>query len=259
MSSPGTASASRLSIVLVWAALLAAAFLAWALTLHAAASVHAQSRDGPGPVVFVVAWTLMMAAMMLPSVAPVATLYLRAMSGRVTGLNAGLRVGGLVGGYLAAWAAVGIIAFAAVQAAGLLGSHAPGASRWVAVAALGAAGAYQLTPVKDRCLRHCRSPLILLLHLGGYTGPLRDLRAGLFHGGYCIGCCAGLMLVLLGVGVMNVAWMAALAAIVFLEKTWSHGQHLSVLAGLALIVFSAAGSVWPELLWSFGAGSTGRH
>jgi predicted metal-binding membrane protein len=74
------------------------------------------------------------------------------------------------------------------------------------------AGLYQLTPFKDVCLRHCRSPLMQLLHYANFKRRWRDLRVGLHHGLYCVGCCWGLMAVLIAVGSMNVAAMAALAA-----------------------------------------------
>jgi Predicted metal-binding integral membrane protein (DUF2182) len=82
---------------------------------------------------------------------------------------------------------------------------------------------YQFTPLKARCLRHCRSPLGFLLHFGNFRGRLRDVRVGIYHGGYCVGCCWSLMLVLVAVGVMNMAWMVALTAVVFAEKIWRSG------------------------------------
>jgi predicted metal-binding membrane protein len=98
------------------------------------------------------------------------------------------------------------------------------------------AGIYQLTPLKDFCLRHCRSPVAFLLHVSSYKGRLRDLRVGLYHGLYCIGCCWGLMVVLIAVGVMNLAGMAVIAITVLLEKSWSKGRALSRIVGVALIV-----------------------
>ena len=97
-----------------------------------------------------------------------------------------------------------------------------------------AAGIYQITPLKNFCLRHCRSPVAFLLHVSGYKGRFRDVRVGLYHGLYCVGCCWGLMLVLITVGIMNLAWMAAIAAAVLLEKTWRHGIGFSRAIGAAL-------------------------
>jgi predicted metal-binding membrane protein len=124
----------------------------------------------------------------------------------------------------------------------------PGSAPGPEALLLAGAGLYQVTPLKDRCLSHCRSPIGFLLHFGNYTGRLRDLRVGLYHGGYCVGCCWGLMLVLIIVGVMNLAWMAGIAAAVFLEKTWGHGKAFSVTLGLALIVFACFVPWHPELI-----------
>ena len=101
-----------------------------------------------------------------------------------------------------------------------------------------ACGVYQASPLKYRCLSHCRSPLGFLMHFGNFRGPLRDLRVGLYHGGYCLGCCWGLMVVMIAVGVMNLVWMAGLAAVIFLEKTWRHGERLGIAVGVALIVLA---------------------
>ncbi|MFF1383573.1 DUF2182 domain-containing protein [Arthrobacter sp. NPDC058288] len=78
-----------------------------------------------------------------------------------------------------------------------------------------AAGVYQLTPLKDFCLRHCRSPVAFLLHLSGYKGRLRDVRVGMYvpRSVYCVCCCWGLMVVLIAVGMMNLAWMAVLTVV----------------------------------------------
>ncbi len=124
---------------------------------------------------------------------------------------------------------------------------APEAGRWVGFAVFAVAGAYQLTPLKDVCLRHCRSPMMSLLHYGGYHGRTRDLRVGIHHGLYCVGCCWGLMLVLVAVGVMNVAAMAVLAAVIFLEKLWSRGETLAKVVGYAFLVAAVVVLVRPDL------------
>ena len=226
----------RAKAPVIWAALLAGAALAWAVTLRGAVEMG----NGPGTMGlglggFMLLWIEMMAAMMLPSLAPVGSLYLRGVRGGSTGLVRALRGGGLIIGYLGAWAGLGLVAFPAAWAAGRLANEAPGPARWVGAAVLGAAGLYQFTPLKDRCLSHCRSPLGFLLHLGAYSGKLRDLRVGVYHGGYCVGCCWALFAVLIAVGVMNLIWMAALAVVIFLEKTWRFGRALGVAFGIALL------------------------
>ena len=237
-----------------WLALLAASALAWAATVRSASGTSpgpgTMGRDLPG---FLVLWVLMMAAMMLPSIAPTLGLYLRTIrarpgSTRGSGLTLATRGAGLVAGYLLAWAAFGVPAFAAAWAGGELAARAPQPAAWLGAFLLAAAGLYQLTPLKDRCLRQCRSPLGFLVRFGDYHGRLRDVRIGLWHGAYCLGCCWALMVVLIAVGVMNLAWMTGLAATVFLEKTWRYGKALSIVFGLALIVFACFVPSHPGLI-----------
>jgi predicted metal-binding membrane protein len=216
------------------ALLLIAAAGAWAATIAIAREMAGMTGTmGLGLALFVPMWTLMMAAMMLPSVTPLATLYAR------TNPRAA-QVGGLVLGYLAVWAAVGLPAYGLAWLAGWLTGGHPGAAHAAAVAVFAVVGVYQLSPLKDRCLAHCRSPLALLLHYGSYRGRLRDLRVGVHHGGYCLGCCWALMLVLIAVGVMNVAAMVGLAALVLTEKTWSRGVAAGRLAGVVALAFAVA-------------------
>jgi predicted metal-binding membrane protein len=232
-----------------WGALVILAVAAWFVTV-------AQARGmgiGPGTMgmdlpIFVGTWVVMMAAMMFPSVAPVAILWTRAISRKETGGVRARRIGEFVAGYLVAWTAFGLVAFAALVATGRLAERAPDVARWLGVGIFALAGTYQLTPLKDVCLRHCRSPIAQLLHYGNVKGPARDLRVGLFHGVYCVGCCWGLMVVLIAVGAMNVAAMAALAAVIALEKLWRRGLGLARVAGLALIVLAVLAAFYPLVL-----------
>ena len=158
-----------------------------------------------------------------------------------------VHVAALVGGYLLAWAAFGLVAFGISQALGKLAPMSMGMGTgtsaapsrlavWSAAVALAVAGVYQFTPLKARCLRHCRSPLGFLLHFGNFRGRLRDVRVGIYHGGYCVGCCWSLMLVLVAVGVMNMAWMVALTAVVFAEKIWRSGPAFGYAIGALMII-----------------------
>jgi predicted metal-binding membrane protein len=235
-SSPGRRSSPAL-----WAGLLVVAAFAWVLLIRQSPGMPA-SMAGPWLVFgeFLLLWVVMMAAMMLPSVAPVASMYLTVLRNRRNG-TAAVHAVALVAGYLLAWAGFGVAAFGISRA---LGKLAPmgmnmALSRlavWSAAIALAVAGVYQFTPLKARCLRHCRSPLGFLLHFGSYAGRLRDVRVGAYHGGYCVGCCWSLMLVLVAVGVMNMAWMAGLTAVVFVEKVWRSGQVFGYAVGGALIL-----------------------
>jgi predicted metal-binding membrane protein len=158
----------------------------------------------------------MMAAMMFPSVAPTVALYAR-MTRERSPLSPLL----FAAGYLVVWAAAGLACFAAAVAAGGVAGDVLAwdrAGRWVAGATLAVAAAYELTPLKDVCLGKCRSPLGFLLGAWreGRTGAL---RMGAAHGAWCVGCCWALMASLLALGVMSVAWMAFVAALIAAEKT----------------------------------------
>ena len=190
------------------AALALVAGVAWLVTL--ATSGHMVM----GPAMFVAAWTVMMAAMMLPSAAPLVLLYSRGASARAT-----LR---LVLGYLAVWAVAGIPAY--------IGSELMPMS-WSPLV-LAAAGVYQLTPAKESCLRKCRTPVDFLMQHWGRSA----LRLGLEHGLWCLGCCWALMAVLVLVGMMGVGWVVGLTIVVALEKLTTRGVAVSRLTGVALLV-----------------------
>ena len=179
---------------------------------------------------FLVAWVAMMAAMMMPAVAPVVGLYRRAVE---AGRAAPLPV--FLAGYLLVWTLPGIPAYWAWrELAGPLAEGMPWAGR-VAEAALIAAALWQVTPVKEVCLRHCRSPLSFFMrHKGGLRAPGRAIRLGVSHGAFCLGCCWLLMVVLVALGTMNLWWMAALALLIFIEKVVTAGPWFS--RGTALVM-----------------------
>ena len=225
------------------ALLLIGAAGAWAATVIVARGMAGMTGTmGLGLAVFVPVWTLMMAAMMLPSVTPTASLYAKTVQ-----RNRTVRITGLVAGYLAVWAAAGVPAYGLAWLAGWLTGKHPGTAHMLAVARFAGCGVYQLSSLKERCLAHCRSPLGLLLHYGSYRGRVRDLRVGAHHGGYCLGCCWGLMVILIAVGVMNVAAMVGLAAVVLIEKTWSGGPAVGRLAGAAALALAVAVIWFPWL------------
>ena len=234
-SSPG-----RRSSLALWAGLLIVAAFAWLLLIEQRPGMPA-AMAGPWLVFgeFLLLWLVMMAAMMLPSVAPVASMYLRAVRSRRNG-PAAAHTAALVGGYLLAWAGFGVLAYGLSRALGTLAPMGMGMTPstravWSAAIILAVAGLYQFSPLKARCLRHCRSPLGFLLHFGSYTGRLRDVRAGAYHGAYCVGCCWSLMLILVAVGLMNWAWMIGLTAVILVEKIWRSGQAFGYAVGAALI------------------------
>jgi predicted metal-binding membrane protein len=185
---------------------------------------------GLGAAAFLGLWTVMMAAMMLPALAPLSVLYAGEGTGRTP------RAAGLAAGYLVTWVAFGVLALLASVAASRLADHSGSAATWVGAVLLVGAGAYQLSPLKDRCLAVCRSPLQMLVRTGTYRGPLRHIRAGAYHGAYCVGCCWSLMIALIALGVMDLRWMVAFAVVITLEKIWRYGKQVAVVAGIGLIV-----------------------
>ncbi|HJT44504.1 MAG TPA: DUF2182 domain-containing protein [Rhizomicrobium sp.] len=185
-------------------------------------------------------WMVMMAGMMLPSVAPVILLYTRVGRQTQAQHKPFAATGWFVAGYLSAWAGFSLLATllqAALTQAALLTPQMASANDILGGLTLIAAGAYQWTPLKDRCLTNCRSPLFFLQHHGGFQGHIASsLSLGLRHGLYCIGCCWALMLLLFVGGVMNIAWITGLAVLVLLEKVMTDGRAVSRLVGLGLII-----------------------
>ena len=182
---------------------------------------------------FLIMWALMMAAMMLSSMAPLAAMY-----GRTITRHRGPRLTGFGGGYLVAWGATGTVAFVVADFFGDTAATRPSAARVVAVTCFATVGIYQLTPLKARCLKHCRSPLADLMRFIGFSGPLRDVRAGAHHGLFCLGCCWALMVLMVAFGVMNVAAMVGLALVIAVEKHWRRGEWFARVVGVAAIVWA---------------------
>jgi predicted metal-binding membrane protein len=194
------------------AALVALALAGWVVSALALGDMASMAS-------FLWLWIAMSAAMMLPSVVPAVS------------LAAGVGRSGtaFVGGYFAVWAVTGFAAFEATRVL-------MDAGRGLAAGAVAAAAVYQLSPLKDACLRRCRSPLGLLLRRGAFG-------AGLEHGVLCLGCCWALMLGLLALGAGSLLWMAAVAAAIFVEKVTPVGTRAS--APLAVALLGAA--VWVAL------------
>ena len=182
------------------AALLLIAGGAWlALALQAGSMGLMPVTMGVAMPSFVVMWTLMVAAMIVPSITSLAFRYLRAIeSPRTFGLL------GFTAGYLGVRTTTGVLAFALAWLAGGIAATSPQAATVTAAAIFATGGIYQFTPLKDRCLVRCRVPISLLLHYASWRGPLRHLRVGVHHGAYCLGCCWSLMLLMLAFGVMNI-------------------------------------------------------
>lgn len=226
---------------------VAALCLLGALAWVAAIDKAIQMGNGPGTMGFGVGgflgmWTLMMAAMMLPSVAPVASMYARTVQ------TARLRrLAAFTSGYIGVWAVAGVPAFGLLRATGALASRHQTAARVAAIGLLATAGAWQFSGAKDRCLTHCRSPISVLLRYASYRGRLRDLKASVHHAGFCLGCCWTLMALFAVFGVMNIAAMAVLGVVILLEKLWAHGAGFSRLVGIACLCLALAAAFAPSL------------
>jgi predicted metal-binding membrane protein len=184
-------------------------------------------------------WIVMMIGMMTPSAAPMILIYARvgrqaAMAGQPFAASAWF-----ASGYFLAWIAFSLAATStqwALERAALLTPAMEGASNVLGGILLIVAGLYQWTPLKEACLSYCQAPLSFIMRHGGFRAEPRGAVAlGFRHGLYCIGCCWSLMLLLFVGGIMNLFWIAALAALVLAEETVSFGKLISRLAGLGFI------------------------
>jgi predicted metal-binding membrane protein len=178
-------------------------------------------------------WIVMMVAMMLPSAAPMvlsfATLNRRSGKGGRTSL--------FIAAYLALWGAFGGVATLAqwtLQSFGLITPMIVSTSAVLSAVLLLIAGVFQFSPLKRTCLRACRSPLGFLMS-EWCDGLVGAWRMGIRHGLYCLGCCCALMLLLFVGGAMNLAWIAALAGLVGIEKLAPKGELVAHILGAILI------------------------
>ena len=216
--------------------LIAAALVAWIVIVRRMDGMD----DGPGTALggagwYLGIWITMMAAMMLPSTYPMVLLH--AQVARETSPRPAAATTLFVVGYLLSWTAFGIVAYALYRS---VRGFDPAFLAWdrggpiVAGGAIVAAGIYQLTPLKQVCLRHCRNPVRFVLQ-GWRHGLAGSLRMGVGHGGWCIGCCWALMLVLFAVGVMSITWMLVLTVVVFAEKILPLGERVAQVIAVVLI------------------------
>ncbi|WP_406435721.1 DUF2182 domain-containing protein [Streptomyces sp. NBC_00631] len=204
---------------------------------------------GLGLPAFLVVWTLMTAAMMLPATAPVAALYARTITAHRTP-----RMVVFTMAYLLVWAAAGLPAYGLAAGLGRAAGLPATAATAVAAAVFAVNGVYQLTPLKDRCLAKCRSPVGMMLRYASYPRPSRDLRAGAHHGAFCLGCCWSLMVLLAAFGVMNLWAMAALTAVITAEKLAPAGRLVARGVGIASIALAVAVFWLPALAPGLTAG-----
>jgi predicted metal-binding membrane protein len=231
--------------------LLLLAVLAWALTDDRMAGMDAGPGTDPGALGFwVTAWVVMMAAMMFPAIAPMVVMQARIEEGRRRqGKESEVGTTTLfVCGYLLTWTAAGLVGYAVIQAGQALSLDFLSWDRagpYVAGGVIVAAALYQLTPLKDVCLRKCRNPMMFLL-TAWRPGRLGALRIGLEHGGWCVGCCWGLMAALFALGVMSIGWMVFVAFLIAIEKLLPWRVIANRGVAVVLIVLGITVAFMPE-------------
>ena len=226
---------------IVVAALLLITTLGWLYLVAVPMPMPAGANDvwSPAYLLFSLAmWFVMMVAMMTPSVAPVVLLYDRVMHRDQPGWHP--RTLAFLLGYFLVWAgfsAAATLAQAALIRAGLIDAMGVVGTRRLAAVLLLAIALYQWSAAKTACLDRCHSPLGFIV--GRRSGPLRDLRAGLAHGAWCVGCCGGLMLLLFVGGVMNLVWVAAITVAVAIEKFAPQPQRARTAIGIGALLAAA--------------------
>ena len=199
---------------------------------------------------FLATWVAMMVAMMFPAAAPMILLFDRVERGKREAGRSYVPTVYFVGAYLAIWTAFGVLAFALASGVERLAIDADWITgQWARIGGvlLIAAGLYQLTPLKDVCLSKCQSPMSFLM-TSWRDGKVGAVQMGLLHGGYCVGCCWLLFVILLPLGVMNVAAMIVIALLVFGEKTLPVGHRLARVAALVLVLYGIVAIMFPDAL-----------
>jgi predicted metal-binding membrane protein len=226
----------------------------WAYLLHQNHAMTAHQAMTPTmglpAALFLAVWVAMMIATMFPAVAPMVLMFARISAAKRTAGKAFLPTWLFVSGYLIVWTGLGAVAYALALGA----QHAAGGVGWIDehAARIGgglilAAGAYQFSRLKDRCLTECRSPLAFVMQ-HWQDGRAGAVRMGVRHGWECAGCCWALMAMMFPLGMMNIAALAGVTAFIYTEKVLPQGQHLRYAAGVALVVFGVAVLVHPALL-----------
>ena len=227
---------------LILGVLLVLAALAWGLLIWQAPMMNNQAMGltmGMSAVLFIAIWAVMMVAMMFPAAAPMILMFGAVYASKRRQEQPYVPTWIFVSAYLLVWVLSGVLAyFLAIGVEKLAGQ-----SMWlmenatrISGAILVIAGLYQLSPLKNVCLSKCRTPLQFLLTSwhDGYAGAF---RMGIEHGTFCLGCCWLLFVILFPLGLMNIAVMALVTALIFAEKALPIGRQISKLAGVGLIVY----------------------
>jgi predicted metal-binding membrane protein len=202
---------------------------------------------------FLAIWITMMVAMMFPTAAPMIVTFHKVQAGKRQRGEAFVSTWIFVAAYLLVWGLSGVAAYAGALAAEAVAARAalsPATAARIGGIMLVAAGLYQLTPWKDLCLSKCRTPITFIM-TSWRDGAAGALRMGLLHGGYCLGCCWLLFVILFPLGIMNIAAMAVITLVIFTEKTLPWGRAAARTAAVALIVYGFVVVTAPRFLPTF--------
>ena len=251
MRRDAAALAANSGSLAVGVALAAVAVPAWVAVLK-----HGSSMAMPGMspsfsegVAFTGRWGVMMAAMMLPSAAPMIMLYRTVTEKLSAERETTIPVALFAAVYLAVWLIAGIPVYGAYVGTAFLSGRSPrfaAATPYVVSAVVFAAGVYQLSAAKRACLRHCESPLGFLMKRWR-SGYAATLRLAVEHAGYCLGCCWGLMAILVVAGAMSTPWVLVITLVVFAEKVMPQGQRTARVIGVGLILLAIVIAAYPPL------------
>jgi predicted metal-binding membrane protein len=238
-----------------WIITFLLAGLAWTVTYQQLFDMHFLPMYGTmgmslGPFLFF--WTIMMAAMMLPALAPMVSLQYERL--RRQSLSPPARSVNLLTfllGYLFGWCCFGLPVFFLGLLSNYLVLHEPWLGVLLGITLFVFAGIYQMTPLQRRYLAHCNPSSCS--HTCGTRevsarSPFSALKAGVRHSISCLGCCGNLMIVLVAVGLMNLFWMVLITLVIFIEKVWHDGYRLNSLIGMALIFYGVLSYIEPSLL-----------
>jgi predicted metal-binding membrane protein len=239
----GVPSPVLIGIGAAWVVSIAAEWSGAAGSVHHDSLLEGGPGFGPALLLFLLAWQVMVAAMMVPSSLPLVRMYFAASTGVP---DRGRSLAAFLGGYAVAWSAFGALAFAfdagvhaAVNASAWVDDHS-----WaIAPMTLMLAGAFQFTSLKDACLKACRHPASFLQR-HYRRGPRGGFELGARHGAFCVGCCWALMLVMFAVGTASLIWMAALTAVMVHEKTRPTGSQTVPLTGVVLLALGSTLLLW---------------
>ena len=252
MPKPSLATVLKKDRLIVVVALLILCVLSWLYIIYLYNQMYPMNMDAilfampmtpnwssTDFVLLFIMWFVMMIAMMTPSVTPLVLIFTLINRRRREQRNPIVPSAYLLSGYFLVWAAFSLIATLLqwlLQQLSLLNPEMITTSKILGGVVLMLAGVFQFTPLKNTCLRYCRTP-IGFIHQHWKDGKSGALQMGVQNGIYCLGCCWILMLLLFVSGIMNILWIAIISLFVLIEKIASSAKPISLIAGIALIAY----------------------